>query len=101
MRKRRLHKVIGMWSDVGQMMLDSAQVIAHRTGRMAKPVHSAADRREFNRMVAEKVAATQEAALIVSRAVLQPARLPGVFGQAIKPFAKRARANAKRLAHKK
>ncbi len=97
MRKRHLHKVMGLWQDVGHMMLDSAQVIAHRTQRMAKPAYSQADQREFARMVSEKLAATQEAALIVGRAMVQPAKLPGVLGQAVKPFAKRARANARRL----
>lgn len=102
MRKRRLHKIIGpkifrLWSDVGGMMFDSAQVIAHRTQRLMQPSHSAADRREFARMVGEKVAAATESALILGRVTVEPARLPGAFGQAVKPFAKRACANAKRL----
>ncbi len=105
MRKRHLNRIIGpktfaFWADAGRMMLDSAQVIAHRTQRMAKTSYSAADRREFARMVHEKIAAAQEAAVIVSHAMVQPARLPGAFGQAVKPFAKRARANAKRLSGK-
>lgn len=97
MAKRDWHHVVGLWSDMGRMMLDSAQVIAHRTQRMSKSSYSQADQREFARMVSEKVAAAHEAGLIVSRAMVQPGRLPGVFGQAIKSFAKRARANAKRL----
>lgn len=97
MRKRNLHKIIGLWSEAGQMMLDSAQVIAHRTQRMAKPGHTAADRREFARMVHEKMEAGVESALVLSRAMVVPQSLPGVLGQAMKPFAKRARANARRL----
>ncbi len=101
MRKRHLHKIVGLWTDAGGMMLDSAQVIAHRTQRLMKPSHSAADRREFARMVEEKIAAATESALILGRATVEPARLPGAFGQAMKPFAKRARANAKRLSRSK
>ena len=47
------------------------------------------------------MAAATESAIIVARAYVEPARLPGVFGQAVKPFAKRARANAKRLSRKR
>ncbi len=98
MRKRQMRNLIGLWSDAGQMMLDSAQVIAIRTQLMLKTSHSAADRRELTRMVNEKVAAAQEAAIILSRAMVEPANLTGVLGKSVKPFAKRARANARRLA---
>jgi len=46
----------------GEMMLASAHVISHRTGRIAKagPFPGARDRREFSRMVSEKIDASVE-----------------------------------------
>jgi hypothetical protein len=57
-----------IWADLavktGEMMLASAQVIHHRTGRMAAagPDPSARDRREFARMGQEKIEAAAESA---------------------------------------
>lgn len=59
----------GAWNDLavstGEMLLASAQVIAHRTGRMALagPLPSARDRREFALMGSEKVEAAMQSAL--------------------------------------
>jgi hypothetical protein len=56
------------WAEVamktGEMMLASAQVIGHRTGRMATagPLPSARDQREFTLMAQEKVVAAQASA---------------------------------------
>jgi hypothetical protein len=56
------------WAEVamktGEMMLASAQVIGHRTGRMASAGASPSlrDRREFSRMGMEKVEAASESA---------------------------------------
>ena len=55
-----------IWADLafktGEMMLASAQVIGHRTGRMAAagPSPSARDRREFTLMGQEKIEAAAE-----------------------------------------
>ncbi|HEX6706101.1 MAG TPA: polyhydroxyalkanoate granule-associated phasin [Albitalea sp.] len=57
---------LALWNDIalrtGEMMVASAQVIAHRTGRMAAAGHSPSlrDRREFTRMGLEKVEAAGE-----------------------------------------
>ena len=57
-----------IWTDLalktGEMMLASAQVIGHRTGRMAAagPKPSARDRREFTLMGEEKIKAAAESA---------------------------------------
>lgn len=56
------------WTDlavkVGEMSMASAQVIAHRTTRMAAagPNPNAGDQREFTRMGQEKIAAATESA---------------------------------------
>ena len=56
------------WTDmawkIGEMSMASAQVIAHRTARMAAagPIPSARDRNEFTRMGQEKVDAAGESA---------------------------------------
>jgi len=55
-----------LWNDIAlrtaEMLVASAQVIAHRTGRMAKagPKPSMRDRREFSRMGLEKMEAASE-----------------------------------------
>lgn len=57
-----------LWTDLAlkttEMLAASAQVITHRTGRMAKagPSPSLRDRREFTKMGAEKVEAIGESA---------------------------------------
>ena len=57
-----------LWSDLGiktlEMMLGSAQVIAHRTGRIARAGHrpNASDQREFALMGQEKIHAAAESA---------------------------------------
>ena len=59
---------IQMWSELafktGEMMLTSAQVIGHRTNRMAfsGPTPNASDRRELSLMSAEKLSAGAESA---------------------------------------
>lgn len=58
-----------VWNELamktGEMMLASAQVISHRTHRMAQAgaIPNARDRREFTLMGQEKVEAAQESAL--------------------------------------
>jgi len=71
------------WTDlawkIGEMSMASAQVIAHRTTRMAisGPLPSTRDRQEFSRMGQEKVeAATQSAQAIAA----QMAALSGTIG---------------------
>lgn len=100
------------------------QVVMHRLSRLAlagaQP--SARDRREFNRMGAEKVAAFQESWMAMGmqvwrvqqqmalaswqalfmpwarvRAPQWPHAMVGVLGQGLKPVHRRAVANAKRL----
>jgi hypothetical protein len=62
----------GLWTDLmfatGEMMLASAEVIGHRTGRMstAQLPLSAKDQKEFTLMVQEKAEAGQEAALALA-----------------------------------
>ena len=54
------------WTDlawkIGEMSMASAQVIAHRTTRMAAagPIPNASDRQEFRRMGQEKIEAATE-----------------------------------------
>lgn len=61
-----------VWADLarkmGEMSMASAQVIAHRTTRMAAagPVPNARDRREFTRMGQEKVEASAESARAIA-----------------------------------
>ena len=101
MRKRQLSKMFGLWTATSAMMFDSAQVIAQRTQRMMKPSYSKADQREFAKMVREKGEAAQQSVWAVSRALVgvgfNPLRMPDVASAALKPIARRARANAKRL----
>ncbi len=51
-------------SKIGEMSMASAQVIAHRSARMAAagPMPNARDRREFTRMGQEKIGAATESA---------------------------------------
>lgn len=62
-----------MWSEfalrTGEMLLASAQVIGHRTRRIAGagPVPNARDQREFARMGLEKVETAQESAWAMGR----------------------------------
>ncbi len=62
-----------LWNElaqrIGEMLLASAQVIGHRTGRMAMagPVPSARDREEFSRMGREKVDAAARSAAAMGR----------------------------------
>ncbi len=59
----------------GEMMLASAEVITHRTGRMgaAQLPLSARDQKEFTLMVQEKAEAGQEAALALAEAATRAA----------------------------
>jgi hypothetical protein len=60
------------WTDlawkIGEMSMASAQVIAHRTTRMATagPLPSARDRQEFSRMGQEKIEAAAESAQAIA-----------------------------------
>ena len=60
------------WTDlawkIGEMSMASAQVIAHRTARMAAagPMPNARDRQEFTRMGQEKVEAATESARAIA-----------------------------------
>jgi hypothetical protein len=62
-----------LWNDIamrtGEMLVASAQVIGHRTSRMATAGHSPSlrDRREFARMGIEKVEAANESAWAMGR----------------------------------
>ncbi len=61
------------WNDLAlrtaEMLVASAQVIGHRTARMARagPSPNARDRREFTRMGTEKIAAASESALAMGK----------------------------------
>jgi len=69
----------GLWTDLmfatGEMMIASAEVIGHRTGRMsaAQLPLSAKDEKEFTLMVQEKAEAGQEAALALAEAATHAA----------------------------
>jgi hypothetical protein len=60
------------WTDlawkIGEMSMASAQVIAHRTTRMAAagPIPNASDRQEFRRMGQEKIEAATESARAIA-----------------------------------
>jgi hypothetical protein len=114
-----------LWNDLalrtGEMLTSSAQVIAHRTGRMATAGHSPSlrDRREFTRMGLEKVEAVGESMWAMGQHLAQmnmqlamkawqdamaawtsPQLLKQqaqVAKKGLKPFHSRATANAKRL----
>ena len=64
------------WTDlawkIGEMSVASAQVIAHRTTRMAAagPKPNARDRREFTRMGEEKIDAAMESARVFTALLL-------------------------------
>jgi hypothetical protein len=66
-----------LWNELalntGEMLTASAQVIAHRTGRMATAGHSPSlrDRREFTRMGVEKVEAAGESLFAMGQHVTQ------------------------------
>jgi hypothetical protein len=74
--KRNTRNVLGnpflAWTDLawkfGEMSIASAQVIAHRTARMAAagPMPNARDRQEFTRMGQEKIGAATESAYAIS-----------------------------------
>jgi hypothetical protein len=107
--KRRSKSGIAAWNQLamltGEMMLASVSVIQHRTGRMAKATYplSAEDQREFTRMIQEKIAAGQEAALALAQQGCKSdflktnASAVRVTSALVKPFHKRAKANARRI----
>jgi hypothetical protein len=107
--KRRSKSGIAAWNQLavltGEMMLASASVIQHRAGRMATATYplSARDQREFTRMVQEKIEAGQEAAVALALQGCKPdflktnASAVRVTSALVKPFHKRAKANARRL----
>ena len=65
-----------LWSDLayktGEMMLASASVVSHRTGRMANASipPSASDQKEFQLMGQEKMEAVQESAIAGGKAMM-------------------------------
>ena len=67
---------ISVWTDVAlktcEMMMASAEVIGHRTGRMAVagPIPSASDSREFALMGREKIEAAAESARAMAEFVM-------------------------------
>jgi hypothetical protein len=68
----------GLVWKIGEMSMASAQVIAHRTTRMAAagPMPNARDRREFTRMGHEKIeAATESAQSIAAQMVTMDLKL--------------------------
>lgn len=79
--KRNMRRVAGnpflAWIDlawkIGEMSMASAQVIAHRTARMAAagPTPNARDRREFARMGQEKFDAAAESAHAIAAQLAQ------------------------------
>ena len=76
-KRRRTSNPLAAWSRVAlrtsQMLLDSAEVIAHRSARMASAGVNPHphDRREFSRMGTEKVEAALECAGAAARHALQ------------------------------
>jgi hypothetical protein len=79
-----------MWK-MGEMSLASAQVITHRTTRMAAagPLPNSRDRQEFSRMGQEKVEAATESALAIA------ARLTTMSGMvSVRAFGNMINANA-------
>lgn len=78
-----------IWTDLafktGEMMRDSAQVIGHRTNRMALagPIPNARDQREFTRMGQEKIvaAAASAQAMAMSMMMLNQQTCALVFKQ--------------------
>ena len=107
--KRRRKTGMASWNRLawltGEMLLASADVIQRRTGRMAKAGYplSAKDQKEFTHMIQEKIDAGREAAAALALASLDPAFMRSnasalkVGKAVIKPFHKRAKANARRL----
>jgi len=113
---------LGLWTELAlrtaEMFVASAQVIGHRTHRMATagPSPSLRDRREFARMGLEKAEAAGESMWAVAQ---QLGRLQGswmlrswhdvwswsdatarVMGSGLRPIHSRATANARRLARR-
>ena len=127
MNRRTSAKARTLATQANQLALAVPQVVVHRLTRMAMAgaAPSAADRKEFHQMSAEKVAALgeslnamavqamlaqQRAALSLTLACWSPSprsaqRLAGhwtdaaleVIGAGVTPFQRRATANAKRL----
>lgn len=62
MPSRRSQKTMALATKAAELAIAAPQVVAHRVARMALagPAHSARDRKEFQRMSDEKVAAFQE-----------------------------------------
>ena len=87
MKRRTLYNLSAhpflIWSELafktGEMMLASAQVIGHRTNRMALtgPTPNARDQREFTLMSTEKVSAAAESAQAMALSMI---RLNQQFG---------------------
>ena len=93
-----------LWSDLAtktlEMMLASAQVIGHRTGRMALagPVPNARDRREFALMGQEKIeAGAQSAQAMVAHIMTMSQNATKLAHRGLKPIHAKATANARRL----
>ncbi len=93
--RNRLGNPFQIWAElvwkVGEMSVASAQVIAHRTTRMAAagPLPNSRDRQEFSRMGHEKVeAATESAAAIAT----QLTTMSGMLG--VRAFSHMMNANA-------
>ena len=112
-----------VWNELamktGEMMLASAQVIGHRTHRMARagPTPNARDRREFTLMGQEKLEAARESAFAMGSQIARMNSQLGLrawqdmmaagstmlsmtaelAGRGLKPIHSRATANAKRL----
>jgi hypothetical protein len=71
----------GLAMKTGEMMLASAQVISHRTGRMAAagPSPDSRDRREFALMGQEKIAAASESAQAVTARLMRLSQQMGAI----------------------
>lgn len=116
MAKSPMFNPFALWTDLGMqtasMMLASAQVIQHRTARMAQASFplSARDTAEFTQMGVEKVEAAMESLQAASLSMMALNPMTGLKTwhslsdhsattalKALHPIRKRAMANAKRL----
>lgn len=84
-----------LWVQMGRIMLESQMVIGIRLAGMMGFVAQSPG--EPFRMVAEKQAAATEAMQAMFRASYRGASADKVIASALRPYAKRTRANSRRL----
>lgn len=85
-----------LWQQWGQMVWESHMIIAMRTAGMMGVIKQDAD--EPQRMVMEKADAATEAMEAAMRAAARGARADQIMAAALRPYRRRTKANAKRLA---